>query len=78
MLNYRQAIHRAHEAFQRRLDKIEVELAEAQHTLELLDLEALSHDRKTAIILSQHARVGRDSPMHDLPDDLLRLIASSS
>lgn len=76
MDKYRQIIQRAHEAFQRRLNRIEIELAEAQHALENLDLKILSHDRKTAIIMAQHPRLGQDSPLHALPDDLLRVIAS--
>ncbi len=76
MEKYRQIVHCAHEAFQRRLNRIEVELAEAQHALENLDLRILSHDRKTAIIMAQHARLGENSPLHGLPEDLLRVIAS--
>ena len=66
--SYSQVYHlmfaRAQAVFQRRLDTIEIELAQAQHTLDKLDLATGSH-----------SRLGQDSPLMSLPEDLLRAIA---
>lgn len=66
MLHYQKIIvMKAHEAFQRRLRQVEIELAEAQHALELLDMKTSVVERKTAVVMAlQHA----------LPDDLVFMI----
>ena len=72
MQNYQRIIMRAHEAFQHRLKQVEIELAEAQHALEILDLQALDHERRTMLALGQNSQ---DSPLSCLPDEVMHMIA---
>lgn len=74
MQRYQRIIMRAHEAFQHRLKQVEIELVEAQHALDLLDIQALSHDRRTAVIMGQDARLGENSPLRLLPEEIVREI----
>ena len=68
-------IERAQAAFQHRLNRIEVELEEAKHALEKLTVQSsLSSDHVTAVCMSQQARLGKESPMSVLSEDLLRSI----
>jgi hypothetical protein len=74
-------IERAHELFQRRICAIEVELAEAFH--EISRLETLtnpfdSYERKAALCMAHHDRLGQDSPLRALPEDLLIRIAGEA
>ena len=75
-----QAIARAQAVFQRRMRQIEVELAEAQHALEKFELEPPLSPRqcKLALAMAHHPRLGQDSPLRVLPEDLLRAIAEEA
>ena len=70
---YHSIIARAQAAFQRRLNRIEVELAEAQHTLDCIELA--NPDRKLALAMASHPSLGQDSHLLALPEDLLQAIA---
>lgn len=69
MLKYQKIVMRAHEAFHRRLRQVEVELAEAKHSLEQLDIRYSVHERKAAMFQALE---------HRLPDDLLCMIVEQA
>jgi hypothetical protein len=60
-------------AFQRRLNRIDIELAEAQHVVDCLDLA--DPDRRLALAMASNPDLGQQSPLLSLPEDLLRSIA---
>lgn len=73
---YHRIIVRAQDVFQRRLRKVEVELAQAQldlHALEIRD-HALATDRRLAVVMGGHACLGRNSLLNLLPDEILHAI----
>jgi hypothetical protein len=74
MAHYNTIFARAQQAFQERLQAIEIELAEAQNVLDRVD----SCERMTALAMGQHDRLGGDSPLLELPEDLLRLISDQA
>jgi hypothetical protein len=72
MEKYKRLVVRAQEAFKRRLDQVEIELAEARNALEELEIHVLDHERRAALALGQDSQ---DSQLYSLPDDLMLLIA---
>jgi hypothetical protein len=72
MEKYKRMVVRAQEAFRRRLDQVEIELAEARNALEELEIQAQDHERRTALALGQDSE---DSQLYSLPDELMLLIA---
>lgn len=72
-----QVLAKAQELCKWRLKAIEIELADAFHELHRPNpYSALSRDHKTALCMAHHERLGRDSPLACLPDDLLRQITA--
>jgi hypothetical protein len=73
---YHRFIVRTHDVFQRRLKKVEVELAQAQESMYILNIqdENLARDRRVALAMARHDRLGSESPLHSLPDELLDMI----
>lgn len=65
---------RAQDAFRHRLHQVEIELAEAQLTLEKLDLQVQASERRQALVMSQDLRLGKDSPLNLLPNELVLAI----
>jgi len=74
MAHYNTIFARMQQVFRERLLAIEIEMAEAQNVLDRLD----SCERMTALAMGQHDRLGGDSPLLDLPEDLLRLISDQA
>jgi len=71
------ALAKAQEIFQWRLKAIEIELADSFNELGRVNpYSELSRDRKTALCMAHHARLGQDSPLASLPEDLLRQITA--
>lgn len=70
---YSQFVVHSKEVFQRRLSVVEAELAQAQENMAALRIqdEALARDRSMALAMASHVRLGQDSPLQTLPDDLL-------
>jgi hypothetical protein len=68
-----QFVVHSREVFQRRLSVVEAELAQAQENMLSLRIqdEAVARDRVTALAMARHGRLGQDSPLQTLPDDLL-------
>jgi hypothetical protein len=69
---YHLVLQRAQAVFQRRLNELEIELAEARDRLARIDLA--DPDRGVAIAMACHARLGRDSVLQELPVDIVREI----
>jgi hypothetical protein len=70
-----QVLARAQELCQWRFKNIEYKLSEAFLELGRLSTQdRLSLDHKTALCMAHHARLGQESPLGCLPDDLLRKI----
>lgn len=72
-----QVLARAQELCQWRLKNIEFKLSEAFIELGRLSPQG-TLDHKTALCMAHHARLGQNSPIAYLPDDLLRKIISMS
>jgi hypothetical protein len=73
-----QAINRAHEIFQRRINEIETQLAGAFEEISILDGRIESHERRLALCMAHHPRLGKDSWLSALPNDLLISITSEA
>jgi hypothetical protein len=73
---YQRNVVCAQDVFQRRLRKVEVELAQAQQDLHALHLQdhALAVDRSMAVAMAGNDRLGSRSPLFTLPDELLHAI----
>ena len=73
----RRVLAKAQEIFQWRLKAIEIELADSFNELGRVNpYSEPSRDRKTALCMAHHARLGQDSPLASLPEDLLRQITA--
>jgi hypothetical protein len=72
-----QAIAKAHARFQKRIDEIEVELAGAVKEIALLDECILCYDKRVALCMAHHTRLGQYSRLRVLPEDILIQIANA-
>lgn len=72
------AVERANQLFDRRLQRIEIELAEARSHLAKLSIKEPSEDDQSlAFCMSHHQRLGENSIVSSLPPELLQLILDS-
>lgn len=72
------AIMRVQQTLQNRIERVEIKLAEAQQRLERLEIQLDTHERRTALIMSRVPRLGGDSLLNALPDDLMLAIAKEA
>ena len=73
---YHHVLQRAQAVFQRRLNQLEIELAEARERLAMIDLA--DPDRRVAIAMACHPRLGQDSVLQGLPVEILREIGGQT
>ena len=73
---YHHVLQRAQAVFQRRLNQLEIELAEARERLAMIDLA--DPDRRVAFAMACHPRLGQDSVLQGLPDEILREIGGQT